>query len=71
MELSSLLGAVDEKHIVMQCPLNAGSYYYNYKGTHSIVLMAVAGPDYECFMLAQMDECQMEVFGTSVELHNL
>ena len=42
------LGAVDGKHIVMQCPAKAGSYHYNYKGTHSIVLVAVAGPDYEC-----------------------
>ena len=39
---------MDGKHIVMQCPAKRGSYYYNYKGTHSIVLMAVAGPDYEC-----------------------
>ena len=35
-------------NIVMQPPPNAGSHYYNYKGTNSIVLMAVAGPDYEC-----------------------
>ena len=42
------LGAVDGKHIVMKCPPNAGPYYCNYKGTHSVVLMAVAGPDYEC-----------------------
>ena len=42
------LGVIDGKHIVMQPPPNAGSHYYNYKNTNSIVLMAVAGPDYEC-----------------------
>ena len=25
-----------------------GSYYYNYKHTHSIILLAIAGPEYEC-----------------------
>ena len=32
----------------MQPPTDAGSKYYNYKHTHSVVLMAIAGPDYEC-----------------------
>ena len=32
----------------MQPPPDARSHYFNYKQTHSIVLLAVAGPDYEC-----------------------
>ena len=41
------IGAIDGKHIGLKCPSKAGSDYYNYKKTHSIVLMVVAGPDYE------------------------
>ena len=39
------LGAVDGKHVVMMKPWKFGSLYYNYKGTCSIVLMALVDAD--------------------------
>lgn len=44
-------GAIDGKHIVIQAHANGGSLYYNYKGTHSVVLMAVVDAMYHFILI--------------------
>lgn len=43
---------MDGKHIVIEAPEKSGSFYYNYKGQHSTVLMALVDADYKFILVS-------------------
>ena len=59
------LGAIDGKHVLINCPANGGSLYHNYKKLHSIVLVPVIDENYK-FVMVDSDDygrlCDSSVF---------
>ena len=45
------IGAIDGKHVMIQCSVYSGSLFYNYKSYFYIILLAVASADYRFVMV--------------------
>ncbi|XP_046849870.1 uncharacterized protein LOC124443422 [Xenia sp. Carnegie-2017] len=64
------IGAIDGKHVQMFAPAGAGSSFFNYKKTHSIVLLGVCDANYK-FILVDIGDSGRQSDGSVYANSNL
>lgn len=68
-QFPNCIAAIDGKHIALQCPIGGGSKYFNYKGFHSVVLLALVDAEYKFIAIdigAYGKTSDSNIFSTSI-----
>ena len=63
------IGAIESKHMRIECPKMTRTYYYNYKGFYTIVLFAVCDSNY-CFTLFDLGHIGSNNVWSSCQIKN-
>ncbi|XP_050546071.1 putative nuclease HARBI1 [Daktulosphaira vitifoliae] len=67
-QFPNCVGAVDGKHVRIECPKKSGTLYFKYKIFYSIVLLAVCDANY-CFRIIDVGsfgkDCDCNIFKNS------
>ena len=67
-QFSHCIGSINGKRVIIQAPINACSLYFNYKKSHSIVLLAVVDARYNFVVIdvgAYGRQCDSSVVSNS------
>ena len=67
---SNYCGGINGKHVNIQAPKNSGSLFFKYKGTFSLVLMALVDADYQ-FIYVGIDDYGSQSDGAVFKNSNL